>query len=70
MSGEDISYYQRRAIAERSRMAMAPNTKIAGLHQRLAELYEDLIAASPQGRTEQDLEPPLRNFQQERSDRL
>jgi hypothetical protein len=70
MSGEDISYFRRRAIAERSRMALAPNAKIAALHQRLAELYEDLIAASPQGRTGQDLEPLLRNSQQERLDRL
>lgn len=44
MSSEDIAYYRQRAATERSRVSDAPSFEIAGVHAKLAQLYEDLIA--------------------------
>lgn len=40
---EDFDYYHQRVISERQRAATAPNKVIAGVHMRLADLYEELI---------------------------
>jgi hypothetical protein len=43
MSSEDINYYRQRAAIERSRADEAPTPEIAGVHERLAELYGNFI---------------------------
>lgn len=58
---EDLQYYQQRASVERSRAKDAPSPEIASVHERLADLYEALIAGTPdeaEKSVAQDLAPP------------
>ena len=42
MSQDDVAYYRRRALEERSRAAHAENAEAANVHQALARRYEML----------------------------
>jgi hypothetical protein len=51
---EDLDYFQKRASVERSRALDAPTQEIAAIHDRLAGLYEDFIAALMNSRAAND----------------
>ena len=44
MSLEDVEYYQRRALEERRRAALADSPEAANAHQELARHYEALVS--------------------------
>jgi hypothetical protein len=64
MSSEDINYYRQRAETERSRAKDAPTPEIAGIHLKLASLYEDFIRKMGDPRADQsDVWPRAHTFE-------
>ena len=44
MSSDEINYYRARREAERSLAASSKDSTVAGIHEKMADLYDKLIA--------------------------
>jgi hypothetical protein len=65
---DDLEYYQKRASVERSRALDAPTQEIAAIHNKLAGLYEDFIAALMNSRVANDQFAEPLPYKQEQAD--